>query len=54
MSCFLDQNLPSLSQNDWIVVGVAIIGGGIMEAYTHQVDNLVLGVFVFSILIAFL
>lgn len=50
----LDQDIPSLSQSEWFIVGVAIVGGGVMEAYTHQVDNLVLGIFVFSILIAFL
>ena len=54
--CFIvsDQDLPSLTQKDWVIVGVAIVSGGAMEAYTHQVDNLVLGAFVFSILIAFL
>lgn len=50
----VDQDIPSLSQREWFIMGAAIIGGGAMEAYTHQVDNLVLGIFVFSILIAFL
>ena len=49
-----DQDLPSLSQNNWVAMGVAIVSAAVMEAYTHQVDNLVLGVFLFSILIAFL
>ena len=49
-----DADLPPLSQYHWCVLGASIFLGAAMEAYTHQIDNLILGVFQFALCIAFL
>lgn len=50
----LDADLPPLSQYHWCVLGASIFLGAAMEAYTHQIDNLILGLFQFALCIAFL
>ena len=51
---FVDSGIPQLSHYSWLILGCSIILGAAMEAYTHQIDNLILGAFQFTICIAFL
>jgi dolichol kinase len=54
MIVICDNSLPLLSKKVWGVLMGSVISGAIMEAYTHQIDNLILGPFQFAICIALL
>eukprot|EP00731_Ephydatia_muelleri_P025952 Em0018g52a len=54
MVIFIDPGLNSFSYVQWIVVGVSVTMTTLLEAYTQQIDNLILGPFLFTLLIAFL
>ena len=54
LSLSTDRSIPPLSHYSWLVLGSSILVGSAMEAYTHQIDNLLLGVVQFIVCIAFL
>ena len=49
-----DPHISFLSGRQWAVTAGSITITAALEAYTSQIDNLILGIFQFAILIAFL
>ncbi|XP_019850694.1 PREDICTED: dolichol kinase-like [Amphimedon queenslandica] len=51
---YTSSSVPPLSHYSWTVLGSSILVGSAMEAYTHQIDNLLLGIVQYVVCIAFL
>lgn len=49
-----DSHLPSLSARHWCIITGGIAVTTVLEAYTWQIDNLILAVFQYAILVTFL
>ena len=49
-----DPHLPWLSARDWGIVTGSILVTTALEAYTWQIDNLILAAFQYAILVTFL
>ena len=43
-----------ITQRQWGVIASCIGAASFLEAYTQQIDNLIIGVFLFAILLGFL
>ena len=48
----VDPDVPPLSTLHWVIVTAAIAATIALEAFTRQIDNLVLGAYLFALLIA--
>lgn len=49
-----DQHVPMPSLREWGVVGGSLVATALLEAYTWQIDNLVLALFQLAFFLAFL
>ena len=49
-----DPHISFLTGKQWAVTAASVTITAALEAYTWQIDNLILGIFQFAILLAFL
>ena len=49
-----DPDIPVLTPYQWLILALTVASGAALEAYTKQVDNLILGAYQFTLAITFL